>query len=272
LAPAAHAAPYESGRWLYRIDLPDDWKQIPDEQVQSMRAAGKAAGAPQAVLFDAGFQPASSKWTFDGPYALVQVVRYSALAIYHPVGENDFDNVMRLMIGRSGIRGAQLDPSQQNGAPAPTSQVGEPSLDKSNRRYTVVTEVEVQGRGKFRGLLTGYFAQDYLVQVCYYAPEKRTDLGAARGITDSLQFVAPRPVAAPPPSAGTSRRTADPAADKANQVVESARNRAVDGAILGGIIGLLSAFKARRGKRRKDDQAEQPDDAPPPPPTSPRPF
>ena len=51
-------------------------------------------------------------------------------------------------------------------------------------------------------------------------------------------------------------------------VLENARNRAVDGAILGGIIGAISAFKAYRGGRRNHNDG---DDAPPPS-SSNRPF
>jgi hypothetical protein len=254
-APIASAAPYESTRWLYRIDLPDDWKQLPDEQVQSMLSAARAGGARPAVVFDAGFCPASPGWTFDGPYVLVQVVRYSGLSIYHPVEQNDFDNVMRLMIGSTGMRGAAADPSQQNGAPAPTARVGEPSLDKSGRRYTVETEVEVAGRGKFRGVLTGYFARDQLVQVGYYAPAATMDLAAAKRITQSLRFVEPKPVVAttvaPAPGAGRAAGSGAGPTPAGKYVLQNAIDRAVDGAILGGGIGAITAFKAYRNKRRK---------------------
>jgi hypothetical protein len=255
LAPAvASAATHESSRWLYQLDLPDDWKRIPDEQVQSMLAAARAADYRRPVVFDAGFQPASSKWTFNGPYVLVQVVRYSGLSIYHPVEQNDFDHVMRLMIGSTGMRGAAADPSQQNGAPAPTARVGEPLLDKPSRRYTVETEVEVAGRGKFRGVLTGYFARDQLVQVGYYAPAAKMDLAAAKRITESLRFVEPKPVVAvaadPGPADGRAAGSADGPTPQGAYLLRNARDRTITTGILWGIVGLASAFKVRRSKRR----------------------
>ena len=115
--------------------------------------------------------------------------------------------------------------------------------------------------------MCGYFGPDAVVQVSAFNSVKASAHG--REIALSLGSNAPKPAPVPyvaPPVRSTG--SGDGPTPMGKYVLENARNRAVDGAILGGIIGAISAFKAYRGGRRNHNDG---DDAPPPS-SSNRPF
>jgi len=246
---AADAAPFRGSRCGYHLDLPDDWKPVPDADLRAMAAVATSGDAPKVATFDAAFQPSSSRRPFDYPYVVVQVVRYGDLGVRSPVESDRFESVMRSVIGRSGIRGVYLDASQQAGSPVFNPQVGEPSINRSRRRFTVTTEVNIAGRGNVRGVVTGCFGPDAMVLACYYAPAGKLDQAAAEKITESLWCDAPKEVSAYKPQANRGW-------------LDAVRDRALEGALVGGIggaaMGAIQGFKSRRNRAAKDDDASNP--------------
>ena len=146
-AAPAHAAEFLGTRWGYKLDVPEDWKRIPDEQLQSMLADARRAGAAPSVMFDAGFQPASSKSPSDYPLVIVQVVRYSSMGLNNSVEQDQFEHVMRVMIGRTGMPGMAVHPALLTGSPKPTGIEVGGAVNPAERRYLCTTTEDVPGRG-----------------------------------------------------------------------------------------------------------------------------
>jgi len=250
LAPLpADAAAFHGTRWGYHLDLPADWKQVPDTDLRAMAAVASSGDAPKAAVFDAAFQPLSCPQPFDYPYVVVQIVRYGDLGIRSPVESDRFESVMRSIIGRSGMRGVYLDASQQAGSPAFSPQVGEPSINRSRRRFTAITEVNIAGRGKVQGVVTGCFGGDAMVLACYYAPAGKMNQAVAEKITESLWCDAPKEVSDYKPRTNPGRW-------------DVVTDRALEGALVGGLsgaaFGVIRSVKSRRNKSATKDDGSTP--------------
>jgi hypothetical protein len=128
-------------------------------------------------------------------------------------------------------------------------QIGQPHLEATKRRFWLITEMKVAGYGNVRGLTTGYFGREALVQVCYYAPaaewERHTAL--ARQIGDSLRYDPAKDYSVAFARANPSRRFDWTAVGA----------KGVGGALIGGVIGLVSYLGSRSKRSNRP--------APPPP-------
>ena len=241
----ARAAPFHSPRG-YHLNLPDDWKQVPEAHLKAMAAVAAGADAPKTAVFDAAFQPASHARPFEYPYVVVQVIRYGNLGLRSPVEQDMFESVTRAVVGRSGIVGSYADASHQAGSPSLIPQVGTPYVSTAYRRFTVNTEAFITGRGKISGVVTGYFGAEEVVVVCYYAPAGKLNQAAAEKITESLTFDPPKEVAPATHS------------ESGNSIADRAMEGAIKGGLFGGAIALIHAVRVLRRMPPEDDKSPPP--------------
>jgi hypothetical protein len=189
-ARSAGAAPFHGDAYGYQVVLPEDWVQIPDDDVKATAAAVQNPNKNNVVVFDAAFQPVAHQVPFQYPYVIVQVIPYSSMGLRRQINEDEFPEVIKAMTGANVNEKMDTALSTEARSLVSDAELGTPRLEKEKRRFRQTSELTVAGAGKVRGTLTGHFGRQALVQVCFYAKASEWDRYAATGreIGDSFRF------------------------------------------------------------------------------------
>lgn len=189
-APICNADQFHSDSFGYRIELPHDWVEIPQDVLQEAVAFLQNQNSAASIIYDAGFQLDSTDEWFEYPYVIVQPIPYAKLGLHRQINEDEFPEYVRMLTGMD--VGKVLDKTISSDARQLVSNInaGKPQLDVANRRYLWAMNTDMQGIGPIRGLTAGYFGRDSIVQVMFYSRRADWDRYAyVRGtIVDSFRF------------------------------------------------------------------------------------
>jgi hypothetical protein len=189
-APEALAELFHAGRFGYQFEVPKGWKRIADADLQAMVAAAQNPGARTPMIFDAAFEPVGHRQPFEYPYVIVQVLPYSGVGLNRQINEDEFANAIKGLTGVNLADRMKKQLSSQAQSVVSDPSLGEVVLERTKRRFWFTTELNVVGVGRVRGMITGHFGRQSLVQVCYYAPAAQWNnhLDLAHEVGDSLRF------------------------------------------------------------------------------------
>lgn len=231
-AQVCEAGSYHSTACGYTLSIPDDWKQIPDSDLQRTMGAVANPNAPHPYSFDAGFQQASDERSLTYPYLIVQILPYSNFGSGGQINEDQFPEVIKALTGANLKKAVDSQISPQAKSLIGGSSLGDPTLDTPNRRYIVPITMTVAGLGPVHGELAGFFGKDSLVQVMYYCKAADWDQYSPmmKTIANSFQFDPDRAYSVAEAAAHPSRSMFD---------WGQTGNAAVRGAVIGGVAGLL---------------------------------
>ncbi len=193
-APICNADEFHSDSHGYRIELPYDWVEIPQDIIQEAAAPLLKQESAVSASYDAGFQLDSTDEWFEYPFVLVRTVPYAKFGLNRQLNEDQFSKFVRMLTNRDvgKVLGKVLDKNLSSlGRQIITNVgVGQPQIDVTNRRYLWTIDSEVPGDGPIRGLVVGYFGRDSLVHVMFYSRradwDRHADLRAT--IIDSFRF------------------------------------------------------------------------------------
>ena len=246
--PISAAEEFHSTSYGYQLDLPPGWVEIPKDVLEATAAAAQKGDAATRIAFDAAFQPESANNWFEYPYVLVQRIPYDG---HRQINEDEFPKLIRLLAGLD--LGQTIDEVASSDVRKLIDNVdaGPPQLDTAHRRFLWTVSMDVQPFGPSYGLVVGYFGRDSLVQVNFYSRRSDWDRYAdvRRAIVDSFRFdphkaysVQVAAVNPTPPS-----------------IWSRALEKAVIGAVMGGILGLVFAAIAavKRKKRATPKDADE---------------
>lgn len=190
-APICNADQFHSDSHGYRIELPHDWVEIPQDVLQKALALLQKPNASVPILYDAGFQLDSTDRWFEYPYVLIQPIPYATFGLHRQLNEDEFPKfVRRMLTGTGPVKLVDGNLSSFGRQLLTDIDVGQPQLDVANRRYLWSMNENVQGIGPIRSLGVGYFGRDSIVQVMFYSGradwDRYADVRAT--IIDSFRF------------------------------------------------------------------------------------
>lgn len=230
-APICNADEFHSDSYGYRIELPHDWVEIPQDVVQAALALVQKPNSTVSIIYDAGFQLDSGGQWFEYPYVLVQPLPYSEYGLYRQINEDEFPKFVRMITGMDVGKLVGEELSSLGRQIVANLGAGQPQLDVADRRFLWTMNMDVQGVGPIRALTVGYFGRDSIVQVVFYSLrddwDRYADVRAT--IVDSFRFDLAKAysvqVAASNPSPPS--------------IWSRAMGKAITGGIAGGIIALI---------------------------------
>lgn len=185
LAPMCNADEYHSETYGYRIEIPEDWVEIPRSLIRD-----PLTFEMEDPSYDAGFQPESNRRWLEYPYVLVRPIVYAEQGLDRQINSNDFPEFIKLLTGMD--MGEVLKETKVTDAQKffinPVS--GQTQLDTANRRFSWVYEVKVVGIGQVRAFMVGHFGRSSLIEVIFYCLEDEWDQysDVRERIIDSFRF------------------------------------------------------------------------------------
>ena len=189
-APICNADQFHSDSHGYRIELPHDWVEIPQDVLQETIAALRKQNSTGNIIYDAGFQLASARQWFEYPHVIVMPLPYAKLGLHRQLNEDEFPKYVRMLTGIDVDKSVDEYLSSDVRQRLTNIDAGQPQLDVANRRFVWTMNSDVEGDGPIRGLIVGYFGRDAIVQVMFYSRradwDRYADVRAT--IVDSFRF------------------------------------------------------------------------------------
>jgi hypothetical protein len=207
--PSSDAKPFHSARYGYTLEIPADWTEIPGAEIQAMLKAMQNSNAKSTINYDSAFQPKSNERWFEYPYVVIQVISYKQFGSDRQINEDEFPQFVKSITGMD--LGKAVD-----------------STVSPNLR-SVVSNVQ--------GLLIGYFGHESLVQINFCTKDSDSDRydTLRQRILDSFRFD-------PEKDYSVAAATANPSG---HSLWSGVGEKAIAGAIIGGLIGVASYLKSR---------------------------
>lgn len=167
LAPICNADQYHSKSFIYRIELPQDWIEIPQNVLHETVDALMNQKSSTSIIYDAGFQLDSTDHWFEYPYVMVQILPYAKFGSHRQINEDEFPEFVRRLTGIN--VGKLLDKTVSSDVRQLFANIdtGKPQLDVANRRYFWAINMDVQDIGPIRSIIVGYFGRNSIVQVTF---------------------------------------------------------------------------------------------------------
>jgi hypothetical protein len=149
----------------FSFDIPEDWVQIPQAEVEATAAKLSIGGGTSNLIVLSAFQPEGEKW-FQYPYVMVQLVRYPEA---RPPTEAEMRSMVKAFsqvnVSKT-LKGPGVTPQMRNIAKSAT--ISEGDFDPFSKKYTIPVEIRAPGIGKVRGKIVGHFGKRHLIQICCY--------------------------------------------------------------------------------------------------------
>ena len=167
-APCAAGMVRHNSGYGFSFDIPEDWVQIPQAEVEATAAKLSMTGASSNLMVLSAFQPEGEKW-FAYPYVMVQLVRYPEA---RPPTEAEMRSMVKAFsqvnVSKT-LKGPGVTPQMRNIARTATISAGD--FDPFSKKYTIPVEIRAPGIGKVRGKIVGHFGKRHLIQMCCYDRE-----------------------------------------------------------------------------------------------------
>ncbi len=236
------AEEYHSETYGYRLEIPKDWVEIPEDVLEEAVAKEDPVGD---LTFDTGFQRGPEEEEIYYPYVIVQVIPYSQLGLNRQLREDEFAEVVTDLRNEIDKKRQEQDPVRsilRLPGVGHVVQMGPPTLESVNRRFVWPSQMEVPGVGVVHGLGVGTFGRSAIVQVLFFSrrAEWRKHEVVANSILESFRF--------DPASAYRDDLTAEPAANETSS--GNGLTIAFFVAVLAAAVGLLGLGVAQNRTRR----------------------
>ncbi len=241
-----YAETFHSEKYGYQLDVPSDWKSIPDEVIKQYVAAIQKQSSDVKLIYDAGFQLESAEHWFTYPYILVQVMPYETFGLDRQMNQDEFPNFIQSVTGMDLSKVTKDHMSDEVQGLLGNIQTRQIQLDSENQRYSWQVNMEAQGVGTVRGMVSGFFGREAIIQVTCYTLESDWDQfePARKQITDSFRF--------------DDAKAYSPqlAAEHQSSFWKRAFSGSFSGALIGGVVGAIVAALAAVNKKKSAKNAE----------------
>ena len=161
------AETYRSEANGYTLEIPEGWRQIPAEVIEEMQAM-MSVGAPQAIVYETGFQPDDGSEWLEYPYVLVQPVPYAKFGVNRQLRDEELKQVVATVTGMDLEEALNQNLSEEVAGQVGSTESQAPEFDAEGRRFVWRLGMEVADLGNVQGQTFGHFGRDALVQVAYY--------------------------------------------------------------------------------------------------------
>ena len=189
-APICNADQFHSDSYGYRIELPHDWVEIPQDVIQEALALIQKQNSTASIIYDAGFVLDSADEWFECPYVLISPTPYAELGLSRQLNEDEFPEFVRRLTGLDVGKLVDENVSPLGRQIITRVDAGQLQLDVANRRFLWILNSNVQGVGPIRLLSVGYFGRDSIVKVTFYSrlADWDRDADVRERIVDSFRF------------------------------------------------------------------------------------
>ena len=166
VAISAGAATRHDSGYGFSFEVPDDWKQVPQREVDEAARRMFKGSVPDNLMVLSAWHP-KGKPSFAYPYVMVQLIRY-------PGPHAPTESEMRAMVKQfsktmTSKTLAGTSPELQEAAKS--AQISEGYFDPFAKKSTIPMEMRVPGVGKVQGKIVGHFGKRHLIQICCYDRE-----------------------------------------------------------------------------------------------------
>ena len=128
------AETYRSKANGYTLEIPEGWRQIPGEVIEEMQAM-MSAGAPKAIVYEAGFQPDDGSEWLEYPYVLVQPIPYANFGVNRQLADAELKEVVAAVTGMDLEATLNENLSEEVAGQLGRTESQAPEFDAERRRF-----------------------------------------------------------------------------------------------------------------------------------------
>lgn len=178
---------FTSSQYGYSVDLPADWKRIPDSDVKRGESMIHARSPNSSLVWEAAYQAPGGDHSFQYPYVILQVVPYNA---GRQLRDSEIEQAVNQMAGSNVKKFAGMTGNKAVDDALSGANFGAAQYDSSNRVVYQTIDMSAPGVGAVRGLTVGHFGRDAMVSVMCYDVSGRIDRSkpAFNRINSSFRF------------------------------------------------------------------------------------
>ena len=151
----------------YSFAIPEGWIQIPEDIVQQTYRKAVSAKTTSIIKYEAIFQLASQESWLEHPLIIIIVVKYSNLGLSRRPLPNEFVDIVKALTGYDVTGVKKVFTNQRIKGAITDINIGKAVVDKDNRRYKLISEIERTDLKYDKYDIVGYFGKDIIVQISF---------------------------------------------------------------------------------------------------------
>jgi len=152
----------------YSFAIPEGWIQIPEDIVQQTYEKAVSAKTTTIIQYEAIFQLVSQESWLEHPLIIINVVKYSNLGLSRRPLPNEFVDIVKAFTGYNVTDVKKVFTNQEIKDKIADVNIRKAAVDKDNRRYKFISEIERTDLKYDKHDIVGYFGKDIIVQISFY--------------------------------------------------------------------------------------------------------